>query len=112
MHALGAYIAQLMDGRGMSQSDLGRASGLSRQHVSGLLDPSLDRMSRMVEASTIQALARAFPDVGAGPFVVKAAESVGIEVYGLAITDPDLSKLSNEALLEILRRRLERGGTP
>lgn len=108
MHALGRFVSDLMDARSMSRPDLERASGLSRQHIHQLLDDRRTSLGRMVDEATIAGLSRAFADVGETPFIVKAAESLGVPVDRLAAVDVDLDRLSDEALLGILARRLKR----
>ncbi len=111
MHALGRFISELMDARSMSRPALERASGLSRQHIHQLLDDRRTSLGRMVDDATIAGLARAFADVGEGAFIAKAAESMGVPVDRLAAVDIDLDRLSDEALLGILARRLERAAS-
>ncbi|MCB0910374.1 MAG: helix-turn-helix domain-containing protein [Propionibacteriaceae bacterium] len=108
MHALGRFISELMDTRGMSRPDLERASGLSRQHIHQLLDDRRTSLGRMLDDTTIAGLARAFADVGETAFITKAAESMGVPIDRLAPVDIDLDRLSDEALLGILARRLRR----
>ncbi len=112
MHALGRFISDLMDARGMSRPDLERASGLSRQHIHQLLDDRRRSLGRMVDEATIAGLSRAFADIGETPFIVKAAESLGVPVDRLAVVDVDLDRLSDDALLGILARRLKRAASP
>lgn len=108
MHALGRFITDLMDARDMSRPELERASGLSRQHIHQLLDDRRTSLGRMVDDSTIAGLAKAFPDVGEVAFITKAAEAMGVPIDRLARIDVDLDRLSDEALLGILARRLRR----
>lgn len=112
MHALGRFVQDLMDARRMTRPALERASGLSRQHIHQLLDDRKTGLGRMVEESTISALATAFPDIGETAFIAKAAESLGVPVDRLSVVDTDLNQLSDEALLGILALRLERRRTP
>nr|WP_300149844.1 helix-turn-helix transcriptional regulator [Propionicimonas sp.] len=108
MHALGRFISDLMDTRSMSRPDLERASGLSRQHIHQLLDDRKTGLGRMLDDTTIAGLSRAFPDIGEIAFIAKAAESLGVPVDRLAVIDIDLDRLSDDALLGILARRLKR----
>lgn len=111
MHALGRFISELMEARSMSRPALERASGLSRQHIHQLLDDRRTSLGRMVDDTTIAGLARAFADIGEGAFIAKAAESMGVPVDRLAAIEVDLDRLSDEALLGILARRLERASS-
>lgn len=112
MHALGRFISDLMDARSMSRPDLERASGLSRQHIHQLLDDRRTSLGRMVDDATIAGLSRAFADLGETAFILKAAESLGVPVDRLATVDVDLDRLSDDALLGILARRLKRTASP
>jgi hypothetical protein len=60
----------------------------------------------MVADETIAGLHRAFPEIPEGVFITKAAEALGVPVDRLETVDPDLSSLSDEALLGILAERL------
>lgn len=91
----------------MKQAALVRASGLSKQHVFQLLDGSKTRLGRMIADKTIAGLAKAFPDIGEGAFITKAAEAMGVPVDRLEAVSPSYEKLSNEALLFILKERLK-----
>lgn len=111
MHALGRFITDLMEARSMSRPELERASGLSRQHIHQLLDDRRTSLGRMVDDATIAGLSRAFADIGETAFIVKAAESLGVPVDRLAVVDVDLDRLSDDALLGILARRLKRAAS-
>jgi transcriptional regulator with XRE-family HTH domain len=112
MHALGRFIGDLMDARSMSRPDLERASGLSRQHIHQLLDDRRTSLGRMIDDATVAGLARAFADVGETAFILKAAESLGVPIDRLASVDVDFDRLSDDALLGILARRLKRTASP
>lgn len=112
MHALGRFIQDLLDARSMGRPDLERASGLSRQHIHQLLDDRKTSLGRMVDDTTVAALATAFPEVGETAFIAKAAESLGVPVGRLTVVETDLDRLSDEALLGILARRLARRHPP
>lgn len=107
MHALGAYIDSLMTARGMTRPELVRASGLSRQHVHQLLDPTRDTLGRMPEPATIEGLTRAFPESREVSFITKAAEALGVPVDRLVVVQPaSFDDLPDEVLLGILAQRL------
>lgn len=106
MHELGKMIQALMGEESMRPADLVRRSGLSRQHVSSLLNDA--ELSRMPEARTFRALSQAFPAVRPSSFVLAAAQAAGVLSADEVVTDYD--DLSNDALLGILRSRLDRGG--
>jgi transcriptional regulator with XRE-family HTH domain len=112
MHALGRFITDLMDARSMSRPELERASGLSRQHIHQLLDDRRTNLGRMVDDGTIAGLSRAFAGVGETAFIMKAAESLGVPVDRLASVEVDFDRLSDDALLGILARRLKRTASP
>lgn len=106
MHELGRFIQNLMDQEGMTQSDLARRAGLSRQHVHGML--KAEKLTRLPAGSTIDGLHRAFPHVSRETFVLQAASAMGVPV-DVNPSAPDYQSLSNEALLGILKERLDGG---
>lgn len=109
MHALGQFIQSLMDGNGWKQADLARKSGLSTAVVSRLL--TRDHLGRMVEDQTLNGLARAFPEVGRQAFITKGVEAMGIPVEQLATVVVDLGRVSDDALLQEIRRRMNGGAS-
>lgn len=68
----------LLDQEGMTQSDLARRAGLSRQHVHGMLNA--EKLTRLPAGSTIDGLHRAFPHVSRETFVLQAAPAMGVPV--------------------------------
>lgn len=96
----------------MTPAGLVRASGLSKQHVSQLLDESKTRLGRMVADKTIAGLGRAFPEVGEVAFITKAAEAMGVPVDRLEVVSPNYDALSNDALIAILSERLKGASWP
>ena len=107
MHALGSFITDQLHQRGWRPADLARASGLSRQTISNLLRPDADSLGRMLEHRTITALAEGL-DVPEGVIVTKAAESMGIGLERLQSLLEDPNTISDEVLVEMLKRRLAR----
>lgn len=108
MHELGRFIQSLMDQEGMTQPDLVRRSGLSRQHVHTML--KAETLTRLPAATTIDGLHQAFPHVTRETFVLRAAAAMGIPVDA-TLAEPDYSQLSNDTLLGILRSRLDGGSS-
>lgn len=109
MHALGRFIQQQMDapGRGWKQADLARHSGVSPQVVSSLLAAERTTLARPPSKATIEGLAKAF---GGGQLVerrlwLRVAESMGMPV-GSEVVATDPSALTNDELLDEVRRRL------
>jgi len=105
MHKLGEFIQELTDTRGMTRSDLVKASDLSRQHVRQLI--TRETLGRMPEETTFRALARAFPGVSEETVIWRAAEPTGVQVDRLTVVSPALDEIRNEALLQELARRLD-----
>lgn len=106
MHELGRYVQSLMDSEGMTQADLARRSGLSRQHVHSML--KAEKLTRLPAGATIDGLHKAFPHVTREAFVLRAAAAMGIPVDA-TLAEPDYSSLSDDALLGILKKRLDGG---
>lgn len=102
MHELGRFIQDLMDQEGMTQAELGRRSGLSRQHISLMLGEG--ELKRIPDSRTLAALAAAFRGVGVEAFIMRAAAATGLPVGEGATVD--YSAISNETLIAILRERL------
>jgi transcriptional regulator with XRE-family HTH domain len=105
MHALGCYLQEEMDARGWRQADLARASGLSRQVVSLLV--TQQELRAMIRQPTIEALSRAL-GVDETIIISKAAEAIGVPVDKLAPVVLAADDVSDDVLLEILRKRLKR----
>jgi transcriptional regulator with XRE-family HTH domain len=108
VNAWRAYLQQQMDSRRWRQADLARASGLTRQHISGMMTDDRERLDDLPTRETVEKIAKAF---GVSPGVVLriAAEACGVPVDGLL--EVSVSDLSNDVLIEELRRRLSPGGT-
>lgn len=103
-HALRDFIRAQMELRKMTQADLGRASGLSRSHLSKLLNDPRDRLPQLPTPETVSGLANGF-NLPQG--VVLAA---AIEALGVGFTSDDfvyrLTDASNRELLSEVERRL------
>ncbi|WP_170931786.1 helix-turn-helix domain-containing protein [Brachybacterium massiliense] len=97
-----------MDKRGWTAAELSRASGLSRQNLSRLLNDDRDVLQRRPEPSTITGLARAFR-MTEDQVLSYVAEAMGFKPARIPVSD--VSALSNEELLRVLAERLSRGGT-
>ena len=59
MHELGRFIQNLMDQEGMTQADLARRSGLSRQHIHGML--KAEKLTRLPAGTTIDGATQSLP---------------------------------------------------
>ena len=107
MHAYRLFVQNEMDKRGWTAADLSRASGLSRQNLSRILNDHRPVLQRRPEPATVQGLARGF---GLDEEIVlrSIAEAMGFRLD--PVPAQDASALSNEELLRILAERLgERG---
>lgn len=106
MHAYRKFIADEMDKRGWTASDLQRASGLSKQHISRLLKDDRVHLQQRPDQTTVDGLARAF---GVDPIVVLShvAEAMGLPTSRVQVPDP--AALTDDELLRILAERLRRG---
>lgn len=105
MHALGKFIVERMPAD-MTQAQLARKSGLSKQHISVLLKPDATRLGRMIDAKTVAGLSVGL-NVDESVIVSKAAESMGIPLDKLRPVIVTADDVSDEHLLEILRQRLK-----
>lgn len=90
---LAALIRSAMDAGGLSQADVMRYTGLSRQTVSGLVNRKEPYKQRPPEAATQEALSR-LPGLSIGAVQQAVARSMGI-----AIRDdrPEASRLRQTA---------------
>lgn len=104
MHALSRFISQALTARKMTPAEFARASGLSDQLVSQLLNAKTDRMASMPKQRTIEGIARAC-NVPESYVVGVAVEAMGYDL-GQARDAVDLSSLDDEALLAELGARL------
>lgn len=106
MHELARYVQGLMDQAGWRQADLARASGVSKEVVSNLLDKRRDGMTRPPAPETIAGIARAFPGrTNEQMLWLRVAQSMGLPV-GTEVTVPDPDALTDQQLLDVLARRL------
>lgn len=108
MHAYRKFVQDEMDKRGWTAAELSRASGLSRQNLSRLLNDDRDVLQRRPEPSTITGFARAFR-MTEDQVLSYVAEAMGFKLARIPVSD--VSALSNEELLRVLAERLSRGGT-
>lgn len=107
MHAYRKFVQEEMDKRGWTAAELSRASGLSRQNLSRILNDDRDVLQRRPEPPTISALAQAFRY--REDYVLSyVAEAMGFSSDRVRIADA--SALSNEELLRVLAERLSGGG--
>lgn len=106
MHEFRRFIQAELDARGWIQADLVRRSGLSRAHVSKLVNDPRPALGQMPDESTLEGLAQGF---GVNVDVVRTAASRALAGYvdgGDPIT-VELEDVSTDALLHELRRRIE-----
>jgi len=104
MHALQRLLRDGLARRGWNQSDLARASGLSKQVVSKLLREGRAPVARLLRDTTVEGLARALQvDVG----VVRAAvaEEMGLPGSEVQVVY-DARGVADDDLIRELSRRL------
>lgn len=104
MHALSRFISQALTARKMTPAEFARASGLSDQLVSQLLNAKAERMASMPKQRTIEGIARAC-NVPESYVVGIAIEAMGYDL-GQARDTVDLSSLDDEVLLAEIGARL------
>lgn len=108
MHAYRKFVQDEMDKRGWTAAELSRASGLTRQNLSRLLNDDRDVLQRRPEPSTVTGFAKAFR-MSEDQVLSYVAEAMGFKPARISVSD--VSALSNEELLRVLAERLNRGGT-
>jgi transcriptional regulator with XRE-family HTH domain len=107
MHELRRFIEAQMDRLGLTeQAELVRASGLTKQHVSNLVNDDRNRLDAMPSRETITALARAF-HVTEDAVMVVAARAYGVPVDEPVVV-PTMEGIPSSQLAGELQRRLTR----
>ncbi|HJF51249.1 MAG TPA: helix-turn-helix domain-containing protein [Brachybacterium paraconglomeratum] len=106
MHAYRKFVQDEMDKRGWTAAELSRASGLSRQNLSRILNDDRDVLQRRPEPTTITSLSRAF-QLSEDAVLSFVAEAMGFRSERVSV--PDASALSDDELLRILAERLRKG---
>lgn len=107
MNEFSRFIQRQMDLRGWRPADLVRRSGLSRQHVSKLLNDRRQYLGQMPSDRTIEGLAAAFEGISESDVREAAAAALGGYKSGEPPPDLDLQKVSLDALLNEIRRRVQ-----
>lgn len=106
MNEFKRFILNQMGQRGWRAADLAKESGLSKQHVSKLLNDERDVMDQMPAQATIDGLARAFTGVPITAIRAKAVQGLGVPAADLPPMVLDLQEVSVDALLEEIKRRI------
>lgn len=106
MHEYRRFIQSELDARGWRQSDLARASGLSRQLVSAILRDRRDHLGQMPDFATMQGLADGLRIPVERVRTAAARSLVGYVDDGQPLT-PSLQDVPLDALLNEIRRRVE-----
>lgn len=110
MHALRRFIQNELDTRGWQARDLVKASGLSKQLVSNLMNDDRDVLPQLPRTTTLDALAQAF-SVTTAHVTTVAVEALGIPDVQAPAVVHQIHDVDDEVLLrELLRRAIERDG--
>jgi transcriptional regulator with XRE-family HTH domain len=108
MHALRRFIQSELDNRGWQARDLVKASGLSKQLVSTLLNDDRDVLPQLPRTTTLEALASAF-NVTTAHVTTVAVEALGIPGVQAPAIVHQITAVDDEVLLrELLRRAVGR----
>lgn len=107
MHEFRRFIQSQCDLRGWKPSELAARSGLSRQHISKMLNDTRSHLRQMPDDKTIEGLAQAFEGVSIQTVRDTAARALGAVDAMDRQTELDLQQVSIDALLTELRRRVE-----
>lgn len=108
MHALRTYIEAQMDRRTWSAADLVRASGISKQVISGLLNDDRPSLDRLPTDRTVSGLASAF-SVDRVVILAKIGEAMGLPLNAPVVIY-DASRVPNDELIRELASRLREDG--
>ena len=109
MHALRRFIEQQLEDNGWTQSDLVRQSGLSKQHLSKMLNDDRDKLARLPSEDTLLGLAKGLR-VPLNTVVLRAAQACGVPVDVTEVEVSSARALSTDQLLAEVRRRIESAG--
>lgn len=105
MHEYRRFIQEHLDGLGWKQSELARASGLSRQLIHSILSDDRDHLGQMPDDSTLEGIAQGFSVPVERVRTAAARSLVGYTDDGAALT-PNLQDVHIDALLNEIRRRV------
>lgn len=112
MHALRRFIQQELDARGWQAHDLAKASGLSRQLISKLVNDDREILPQLPRTTTLEALAQAF-NVTTAHVTTVAVEALGVPGVNAPAIVHQIEEADDEELLrELLRRAVERDAAP
>lgn len=106
MHAYRKIVDEQMKAGRMSQSELSRASGLSRQRVSQILNDDRERLVQVPDTATVEGLAKAFklaPEV----VWVAVAEAMGLPSFVVPPITHEVKDVDDAQLLAELGKRLD-----
>lgn len=106
MHALRRYIQGELDARGWRAHDLEKASGLSRQLISKLVNDDRDVLPQIPRTTTLEALAKAF-NVTTAHVTTVAVEALGVADVKAPAVVHQIEAVSDDVLLRELLRRAE-----
>lgn len=104
MHALRRFIQQELDARGWQAHDLAKASGLSRQLISKLVNDDRDVLPQIPRTKTLEALAQAF-NVSPAHVTTVAVEALGVPDVNAPAVVHQIEDVDDEVLLRELLRR-------
>lgn len=112
MHALRLFIQNELDARGWQAHDLAKASGLSRQLISKLVNDDREVLPQLPRTTTLEALARAF-NVSTAHVTTVAVEALGVPGVNAPAVVHEIESVDDEVLLrELLRRAVVRDPAP
>lgn len=106
MHALRRFIEQQLEDNGWTPADLTRQSGLSKQHLSKMLNDDRDKLARLPTEETLLGLAKGLR-VPLNTVVLRAAQACGVPVDVTEVEVSSARTLSTDHLLAEVRRRIE-----
>jgi transcriptional regulator with XRE-family HTH domain len=104
MHALRRFIQSELDSRGWQARDLVKASGLSKQLVSNLMNDGREVLPQLPRTTTLEALAGAF-NVSTAHVTTVAVEALGVPGVNAPEVVHQIREVDDQVLLEELLRR-------
>lgn len=106
MHAYRKLIEEQMEAGEMTQSDLARASGVTRQRINQILKSDRDRLVHVPDTATVEGFAKAFklaPEV----VWIAVAEAMGLPRFVVPSITHQVKDVTNAQLLSELASRMD-----
>lgn len=105
-NAYSAFVAREMERRGITQTQLADATGMTKQNIGRIVNDSRPRLKQRPDPETVDALARGL-NVPEGAIWLAVAEAMGIPISESVQFTREVDEATNEELLREIARRLD-----